>query len=305
MTTTAIVFPGQGSQKLGMLNDHYARFNEIKETYDEANDALGFNLWQITQEDEVKLNQTEYTQTALLTASIAIWRVLKKNRSITPQVLAGHSLGEYSALYAANSLNFTDALRLVRLRGQLMQYAVADKECAMSVILALSNEDVIECCNEAKSVGVVELANFNSHGQIVISGEFKAVEKANEIAKKMGAKRAQILPVSVPSHCSLMKEAAEKFAHALDNITIKPPEINIIHNYDVAFHNDINDVKTALVKQLYSPVKWTQTIEKIVKLGIDKVIECGANKILTGLNKRIVKGLTCQNTATVDAIDKL
>lgn len=305
MTTTAIVFPGQGSQKLGMLNDYYTRFNEVKQTFTEANDALGFDLWQITQENEDKLNQTEYTQPALLAASIAIWRVLSNHSNITPEILAGHSLGEYSALCAAGSIDFADALRLVRLRGQLMQSAITDKACAMSAILALSNEDVIKCCDAARSTGIVEPANFNSHGQVVISGELKAVEKANEIAKEMGAKRAQLLPVSVPSHCSLMKEAAEKFAMALDKITIQTPTIKVIHNYDVQSHTEINDIKTALVKQLYSPVKWTQTIEKMAELGINNVIECGANKVLTGLNKRIVKELNYQDSATVEAMDKL
>ena len=305
MKKTAIVFPGQGSQKLGMLSDYYTHFNEVRETFVEAHDALGFNLWQIIQEDEIKLNQTEYTQPALLAASIAIWRVLKKHSNITPDVLAGHSLGEYSALCAANSIDFPDALRLVCLRGQLMQSAITDKECAMSAILALSNEDVIKCCDAAKTVGIVEPANFNSHGQVVISGELKAVEKANEIAKEMGAKRAQLLPVSVPSHCSLMKDAASEFAHALDKITIKAPTTTVIHNYDVASHSNIADIKTALVKQLYSPVKWTQTIEKMAELDIDSVIECGANKVLTGLNKRIVKELNYQDTATVEAVEKL
>lgn len=305
MTTTAIVFPGQGSQKLGMLGDYYARFNEVKQTFAEANDALGFDLWQITQENEDKLNQTEYTQPALLAASIAVWRVLNNHSNITPEILAGHSLGEYSALCAAGSINFADALRLVRLRGQLMQSAITDKACAMSAILALSNEEVIKCCDQARSAGIVEPANFNSHGQVVISGELQAVEKANEIAKEMGAKRAQLLPVSVPSHCSLMKEAADKFATALDKIIIKVPAIKVIHNYDVQSHTDINEIKTALVKQLYSPVKWTQTIEKMAEFGITNVIECGANKVLTGLNKRIVKELNYQDTASIEAMDKL
>ncbi|WP_440683498.1 ACP S-malonyltransferase [Cysteiniphilum halobium] len=305
MTKTAIVFPGQGSQKSGMLSDYYTHFSEVSDTFSEANEALGFDLWQIIQEDETKLNQTQYTQPALLATSIAIWRVLKNHSNITPAILAGHSLGEYSALCAAGSIGFADALRLVRLRGQLMQSAITDKKCAMSAILALSNEDVIKCCDEAKSAGIVEPANFNSHGQVVISGELKAVEKANEIAKEMGAKRAQLLPVSVPSHCSLMKEAAEKFATALDEITITSPTIAVIHNYDVQSHSDINDLKEALVKQLYSPVKWTQTIEKMAELGIDHIIEYGANKVLTGLNKRIVKELNYQDTATVEAMDKL
>lgn len=307
MTKKAIIFPGQGSQNLGMLSDHYKRFKEVKETFTEANDTLGFDLWQIIQNDENKLNQTEYTQPAILASSIAIWRVLMSHSSITQMNLtkAGHSLGEYSALCSAESINFDDALRLVQLRGQLMQVAVTDKACGMSAILALTNEQVIECCNAAKYIGIVEPANFNSSGQVIISGELEAVEKANQIAKKMGAKRIQLLPVSVPSHCSLMKSAAKKFAIALEKITIKSPKTPILHNYDVASHDNINDIRNALIKQLYSPVQWRKTIEKMADLGIKSFTECGANRVLTVLNKRIVKNLNHQDTATVDAINTL
>ena len=305
MTKTAIVFPGQGSQKLGMLNDYYTQFDEVKKTFIETNDALGFDLWHIIQHDENKLNQTEYTQPALLAASIAVWRVLQTHSNIKADILAGHSLGEYSALCAANSIQFADALKLVQLRGQLMQSAITDKTCAMSAILALTNEQVIACCDAAKDIGIVEPANFNSYGQVVISGELKAVERANEIAKEMGAKRAQLLPVSVPSHCSLMKDAADKFSHALDKIDIKLPTIEILHNYDVMSHSNVDNIKHSLIKQLYSPVKWTQTIEKMATTGIENIIECGANKVLTGLNKRIIKDINYQDTATVGALEKL
>lgn len=303
MVDTAIVFPGQGSQRLGMLNDYYIHFNEVKETFMEANEALGFNLWNIIQNNEIQLNQTEYTQPALLAGSIAIWRILKKEyTSIVPKVFAGHSLGEYSALCAAEGICFSDALRLVQLRGKLMQSAVTDKQCAMSVILALTNEEVIECCEEAKWAGIVEPANFNTYGQVVISGELKAIKEANIIAKKMGAKRTHLLPISVPSHCSLMKNIAENFTYELECIKIKKPAISIIQNYDANFHEN---TKPFLVKQLYSPVKWTQTVEKMVKIGIERVIECGANKVLTGLNKRISKTLKCQDTANIDSFRDL
>ncbi|MFZ9034543.1 MAG: ACP S-malonyltransferase [Francisellaceae bacterium] len=306
MSKLAVVFPGQGSQSLGMLKDYYEQHEIIKATFKEASQALGFDLWQLITEDEVKLNQTEFTQPALLAASIAIWRLLQQEGLIdTPDYLAGHSLGEYSALVAAGSLNFADALKLVHLRGQLMQSAINDRQCAMSAILGLSNEEVIACCAQASTDGVVEAANFNSHGQVVISGEKTAVEKANHIAKEKGAKRAQILPVSVPSHCSLMKDAAMQFAKALEAITIHEPQIPVVHNYDVENHNNTDEIKEALVKQLYNPVKWTQTIEKLANAGVETIIECGANKVLTGLNKRIVKHLNYLDTATLGAYEKL
>ena len=305
MSKIAIVFPGQGSQKLGMLEDYYQQFESIRQTFEQANDALGFNLWEIIQQDEQKLNQTEYTQPALLAASVAIWKVIQQTKDIKPYAFAGHSLGEYSALVCAGSMAFGDALSLVQKRGQLMQTAVTDTPCAMSAIMGLSNEEVISCCVAASKVGVVEPANFNSHGQVVISGEKAAVKKANEIAKEKGVKRAQILPVSVPSHCSLMKPAAEAFALSLKNIAIQTPQTQVIHNYDVVSHQDAEHIREVLIKQLYSPVRWTQTIEKLADLGVETVIECGANKVLTGLNKRIVKSLNYVDTATVSNLDKL
>ena len=304
MTQTAIVFPGQGSQYLGMLKDYYQRFETVRLSFDEAGEALGYDLWQTIQNDEKKLNQTACTQPALLAASVAIWRVLSEHGLRKPNRLAGHSLGEYSALVCAKSLAFPDALRLVRKRGELMQSAVTDTPCAMSAILALSNEAVIECCEEAQKYGVVEPANFNSIGQIVISGEKKAVEKANEIAKGKGAKRAQLLAVSVPSHCILMKPAAERFAAVLDEIGFQTPEIPILHNVDIQTHSSADGIKKALVKQLYSPVLWTQTIEKIAETGIEQVLECGAGKVLTSLNKRITKAMTYSDTSSVEMLEK-
>ncbi len=305
MTKLAIVFPGQGSQRLGMLKDYYEQFDLVKHTFQEANETLGFDLWQIIQTDEQKLNQTEYTQPALLTSSVAIWRVLQTLNLKQPEALAGHSLGEYSALTCANAISFSDALLLVKKRGELMQSAVTNKACAMSAILGLSNEVVIECCNAASQYGVVEPANFNSIGQVVISGEKLAVEKANEIAKEKGAKRAQILPVSVPSHSPLMKPAAEIFAKELDKINIQVPSISVIHNVDIQTHTTESAIKEVLIKQLYSPVLWTQTIEKLAQESFDTVIECGANKVLTGLNKRIVKSLQYFDSATVTALDNI
>ena len=305
MAKTAVIFPGQGAQKLGMLKDYYQDFQIVQHTFAEASEALGFDLWEIIQCDEEKINQTEFTQPALLASSIAIWRVFEQMPISQPELMAGHSLGEYSALVAAESLDFADGLRLVRARGKCMQSAVNDKPSAMSAILGLSDQEVIACCNKASDQGVVEPANFNAYGQVVISGEKQAVEKANQYAKAQGAKRAQLLSVSVPSHCSLMHEAAQKFTQALSNIDIKTPRIPVLHNFDVDMHRTPKDIRSVLVKQLYSPVQWTQTIEKIAENGVVEVIECGPNKVLTALNKRITKSMSYMSTDEFMSVQKL
>lgn len=305
--TTAIVFPGQGSQQLGMLADYYHQFSIVRDTFDEAQAALGYDLWDVIQNNETKLNQTEYTQPAILAASYAIWRVMKQVMpDLQPQYLAGHSLGEYTALTVAGSLKFVDALQLVRERGRIMQTGVAGKECAMSAILGLDDQAVINACKDAASVGIVEPANFNSPGQVVISGEKVAVEQANANAKERGAKRAQMLAVSVPSHCSLMKDAAGKFAEFLEKVHIATPKIPIIHNVDVAVHETPSDIRKALIKQLYGAVLWTQTIEHLTQNNnIDTVIECGPNKVLSGLNKRICKTAIYFDTSSVEALQMI
>ena len=299
----AIVFPGQGSQKLGMLQDYYDNFPTFKNTIDQATQHLGYDLWDLIQNNEDKLNQTEFTQPALLAASYAIFNVLKEQKpDLNIEYFAGHSLGEYTALLAAGCISFKDALNLVSKRGQLMQSAVTDKQCSMSAILGLSNELVVESCKEASDVGIVEAANFNSTGQVVISGETIAVEKANAIAKEKGAKRAQILAVSVPSHCSLMKDAANKFEVELNNVEFKNPNTTIIQNVNANFETDTTNIKSAVIKQLYKPVLWTQSIEKLVELGVAEVIECGPNKVLSGLIKRINKDLIIKDTNTIDSL---
>ncbi len=293
MQKTAFFFPGQGAQQRGMLHDFYQAEPIVQETFQIAQAALGYDLWDLIQNDEQKLNETQFTQPALLASSYAIWRVIQQKYHLTPSVLAGHSLGEYSALVCAESLEFTDALKLVEKRGHLMQQAVNDRDCAMSAILGLSDDQVKQCCQQASDMGIVEPANFNSKGQVVISGEKAAVEKANHLAKEMGAKRAQLLAVSVPSHCSLMRSAAEAFQQHLTRTPIETPTIPIIHNYDVISHSQPDAIRDVLVKQLFNPVQWTQTVEHChSQIHIDRFIECGPNKVLTGLGKRIAKGAT-------------
>ena len=306
MSKVAVVFPGQGSQKLGMLQDYYENFETFRNIVDEAKQHLSYDLWNIIQNDEKTLNKTEFTQPALLATSYAIYKVLKEQKpELKVEYFAGHSLGEYTALLAAGCISYKDALQLVSTRGKLMQNAVTDKECAISAILGLSNEDVIKCCQEAADVGVVEAANFNSTGQLVISGKKSAVEKANTIAKEKGAKRAQILAVSVPSHCSLMKDAADKFEAELNKVEFKEPTTAVVQNFDAKSHTNLAEIKTAVIKQLYKPVLWTQSVEELVKLGVTEVIECGPNKILSGLIKRIDKLLVIKDTNSVDSLENI
>ncbi len=302
----AIVFPGQGSQKLGMLTDYYDNFPTFKNILDEAKEHLGYDLWDIIQNDADKLAKTEYTQPALLASSYAIFKVIQESKpKLNIEYLAGHSLGEYTALLAAGCISYKDALQLVSKRGQFMQNAVTDKECSMSAILGLANEAVIEACKEASDAGIVEAANFNSTGQVVISGETAAIEKANTIAKEKGAKRAQILAVSVPSHCSLMKGAADKFEKELNSVEFNTPTTKVVQNVNANYQENTADIKNAVIEQLYKPVLWTQSVEKLAELGVNEIIECGPNKVLCGLIKRIDKTLTIKDTNTVDSLQKI
>jgi [acyl-carrier-protein] S-malonyltransferase len=306
MSKIAVVFPGQGSQKLGMLQDYYENFATFRNIIDEAKEYLGYDLWDIIQNDQDTLNKTEYTQPALLATSYAIFKVLKEQKpNLEIDYLAGHSLGEYTALLAAGCISYKDALQLVATRGKLMQNAVTDKDCAMSAILGLSNEDVIACCQEASDTGIVEAANFNSTGQVVISGEKAAVEKANALAKDKGAKRAQILAVSVPSHCSLMKNAADKFEAKLNNVEFKNSSTAVVQNYDAKSHDTPVDIKSSVIKQLYKPVLWTQSVQELVKLGVTEIIECGPNKVLSGLIKRIDKSIVIKDTSNVQSLENI
>ena len=275
----------------------------VKATFDEASAVLGQDLWaMINGEDAELIGQTVNTQPIMLAAGIATYRAYLEAGGKIPSVVAGHSLGEYTALVAAGALNFADAVKLVRLRAELMQSAVPQGVGAMAAILGLGDEQVKNICAEAAQGEVVEAVNFNSPGQVVIAGNTAAVERAMAAAKEAGAKRALLLPVSVPSHCSLMKPAAEKLAEALKDITIKQPQIRVIHNADVASYDDADKIKDALVRQLYSPVHWTETVNALVSKGINESAECGPGKVLAGLAKRINKEAACSALTNADQV---
>lgn len=298
----AFFFPGQGSQSLGMMNG-FAEQAVVKATFDEASTVLGQDLWaMINGEDTELIGQTVNTQPIMLAAGIATYRAYLEAGGRRPDVVAGHSLGEYTALVAAEALDFADAVKLVRLRAELMQSAVPQGVGAMAAILGLEDEQVKTLCAQAAQGEVVEAVNFNSPGQIVIAGNTAAVERAMAAAKEAGAKRALPLPVSVPSHCSLMKPAAEKLAEALKTVTIRTPQIRVIHNADVAAYNDAEKIKDALVRQLYSPVRWTETVNALVSDGITESAECGPGKVLAGLAKRINKAAICSALTNAEQV---
>ena len=300
----AIVFPGQGSQSLGMLSDLSSNFSIVKDIFSEASDALDLDLWKVVQENEVALNQTENTQPAMLAAGYATFKVLSNEVDLSPICMAGHSLGEYTALVASKSLNYFDAVRLVRKRAELMQSAVPSGTGAMAAILGLDDKKVIEICNQYNISGVVEAVNFNSPGQVVIAGENEAVKKACESMKESGAKRALILPVSVPSHCSLMNNAAQEFSYSVDAVNFNMGEASVLHNVDASYANDANEIKLKLVEQLCKPVLWTSSVQKMQQLGVEKLIELGPGKVLAGLARRIDKSLSSNavfDTASVQS----
>ena len=303
--TLAFVFPGQGSQQVGMLRELADRYSVVRTTFDEASDALGFDLWKLTQEGSAEaLNATATTQPALLTASVAIWRVWQELEGPRPAVMAGHSLGEYSAMVCAGALGFADGVRLVRLRGEYMQAAVAEGEGAMAAILGLEDAKVEAICAEAAQGDVVAAVNYNSPGQVVIAGSKAAVERAIALCSDAGAKRAVPLPVSVPSHCALMKPAAEKLAVAMDSITLKPTRYPVIQNVDATAHDDIDTLKARLLEQLYSPVRWSTSVSRMADQGVTTLVECGPGKVLTGLAKRIdrrLKGVAVNDPDSLSA----
>lgn len=305
----AFVFPGQGSQSLAMLAD-FAEHEVVQSTFSEASEALGYDLWQLVQDGPVeKLNQTNFTQPALLTTSVAIWRLWHASSSATPKLLAGHSLGEYSALVCAGVLSLTDAVKLVEKRGEFMQASVPEGLGAMAAIIGLDDKMIIEACAKAANNEVVSAVNFNSPGQVVIAGHKAAVERAGILCKEAGAKRVLPLPVSVPSHCALMKDAAEKLAEEFNNVTFNVPTIPVVNNVDVAAESSVEAIKEALIKQLYSPVRWTETIQYLAQQGIDTAIEAGPGKVLQGLLKRIDKTISCQsvndNTSLTKALESV
>lgn len=293
MTHFAMVFPGQGSQSVGMLAELAETNPVVKDTFDEASSVLGYDLWQLAQEGPVEeLNKTWQTQPALLTASVAIWRAWQQRGGKTPALMAGHSLGEYSALVCAGVMDFKQAVSLVELRGKLMQEAVPENTGAMYAIIGLDNDTIAAACAEAAQGQVVSPVNFNSPGQVVIAGNKEAVERAGAACKAAGAKRALPLPVSVPSHCALMEPAARKLAEALENVTFNAPQIPVVNNVDVRAETSPEAIRNALVRQLSNPVRWTECVEYIAAQDVQKLLEVGPGKVLTGLTKRIVDTLT-------------
>lgn len=298
----AFVFPGQGSQSLGMLSELGAQQHVIIDTFAEASAALGYDLWALTQQGpEEQLNQTDKTQPAILAASVALWRLWQAEGGPRPAFVAGHSLGEYSALVAAGSLPFADAVKLVELRGQLMQQAVPAGQGGMAAILGLEDADVLAACAEAAQGEVVSAVNFNAPGQVVIAGSAAAVERAIEACKAKGAKRAMALPVSVPSHCDLMRPAVERFAASVEAIAWQAPQIPLVQNVSAAVVADLDTLKRDLLAQLYSPVRWVESMVALGDRGVTSLVECGPGKVLSGLNKRCVKGVSTYNLDTPEA----
>lgn len=296
MKKIAVVFPGQGSQSVGMLGA-IAENNLVRETFNEASTVLGYDVWELAQQGpEEKLNQTEFTQPALLAADMAFWRYRQSQGAPAPIYLAGHSLGEYAALVVAESLAFTDAVKLVAHRGRYMQEAVAAGVGAMAAIVGLDDNKINEICDQSKQKDeILSPANFNSIGQTVIAGHAAAVDRAVIIAKEQGAKIARRIPVSVPSHCELMRSAAECLTKDLTSTPIQAPRIPVIHNYDVLQHSEPDAIRQALVQQLTQPVRWVETIQYFQTQDIDTLIECGPGKVLTGLNKRIATNIAMVN----------
>ena len=307
MKKFAMVFPGQGSQTVGMLAELAGDYPIVQETFKQASEVLGYDLWQLVQEGPAEeLNKTWQTQPALLTASVAVYHVWQqKYPELKPEVMAGHSLGEYSALVCAGVLDFQDAVKLVELRGKLMQQAVPEGTGAMYAIIGLDNDAIINACKQAEQGEVVSAVNFNSPGQVVIAGAKAAVERAAALCKEAGAKRALPLAVSVPSHCALMKPAADQLSVSLESITLKEASVSVLNNVDVKNEIEADAIRNALVRQLYSPVRWTETVEKMAQNGVEVLVEVGPGKVLNGLTKRIVDSLQAVSVNDVKSLDSI
>lgn len=292
MSTFAFFFPGQGSQSVGMMQGLESHAI-VKQTFEEASSVLGIDFWKMATEANDEINLTQNTQPIMLTAGIATWRVYQSLGGKQPVAMAGHSLGEYTALVAAGALSFAEALPLVKFRAEVMQQAVPEGQGAMAAILGLDDDTVRSVCSEAAQGQVVQAVNFNSPGQVVIAGDKAAVERGMELAKAKGAKRALPLPVSVPSHCELMKPAAEKLHNYLQNVAVQSPQVPVLHNADVAAYSDAAQIKDALVRQLYNPVRWVETVQQLAAQQVLSSAEAGPGKVLTGLAKRIVAEMSC------------
>ena len=301
------VFPGQGSQSLGMLSDIAREFSGIEKVFSEASDVLGYDLWKLVQEGPAEeLDKTMHTQPALLAASYAIWNMIQDKRPLEPALLAGHSLGEYSALVCANSISFRDGIKIVAARGQYMQDAVPVGVGGLAAIVGLDDAGVRKLCDDTVQPDeVLTPVNFNSPGQVVVGGHIAAVERAIIGAKAAGAKLAKLLPVSVPSHCILMKPAADRLAQLLATITIKEPNIPVINNVDAVLYKTADSIRDGLVRQLYMPVRWVEVIQSFSQKGITQLVECGPGKVLTGLNKRIVSDMNLIATTDFSSLQTL
>ncbi|MCP3687128.1 MAG: ACP S-malonyltransferase [Gammaproteobacteria bacterium] len=300
MTKLAFVFPGQGSQSVGMMAAWNHNQSIVGDVYNQASEVLGYDLWELVSKGpDSELNKTAITQPAMLCAGVASWRIVQLSDQFTkPQLMAGHSLGEYTALVCAQSIELSSAVTLVAKRGALMQSAVAPGEGSMAAIIGLSDDDVIRACSEVDD-GIVEAVNFNAPGQVVIAGNKQSVDKAMENAKSLGAKRTLPLPVSVPSHCALMQPAADKLAEELEKISINMPAIPVIHNQSADIATSTDEIRSLLKKQLYQPVKWVESMQKMHARGVEHLIECGPGKVLSGLTRRINKDM--QGHAVFDA----
>lgn len=303
MNNLAFVFPGQGSQFVGMLREDQAVVSGI---FDEASSVLGYDLWELVEQGPAeKLNQTEFTQPALLTASVAFWRLAQDRGLPAPGVVAGHSLGEYSALVAAQVLDFADAVYLVQKRGRFMQTAVPDGEGGMAAVLGLDDDKVTEICKGLADQGVVAAANFNSPGQVVIAGQSAALLAAIEACNEAGAKRVMPLPVSAPFHCSLMRPAADKMQEVLADVTFSPPQLKVIQNVAADYCNEPELMRTNLAMQMYSAVRWSDTVRRMTADGVGRIVECGPGKVLSGLNRRIDKSLTSFNVDSIASLESV
>lgn len=301
----AFVFPGQGSQHLGMLAELAAEYSVIEETYAEASEVLGYDLWNLIQNgSEADLNQTDRTQPALLTSGVALWRLWQQKGGKQPAIMAGHSLGEYTALVCAGAIGFKDAVNLVRLRGEFMQQAVPAGTGAMAAILGLADDAIQAACDAAAGDEVVSPVNFNCPGQVVIAGNKAAVERAIAGCKEAGAKRAIPLPVSVPSHCVLMKPAAEQMAVVLKDIEVKMPGVTVIQNFTARAPASVDELIENLLAQLYSPVLWTDSVQSMIEQGVEATAECGPGKVLSGLNKKIHRPLVVAAINDVAGLEK-
>jgi [acyl-carrier-protein] S-malonyltransferase len=307
MVNTAFVFPGQGSQSVGMLSDFSLQYPIITELFAESSAAVGYDLWHLIQNGpEDKLNQTEHTQVAMLTSDVAVYKLLIQQGVPAPQIMAGHSLGEYAALVCADSLSLADAAKLVARRGQVMQNAVPMGMGAMAAVVGLTDEQVKALCNEASTdVQKVTPANYNAIGQVVVAGHTAAVNRLIELADEAGARLAKVIPVSVPCHCPLLSEAAELFADSLGDVPFKAPSIDVVSNVDLSIYHSTQHIRDRLKEQLYSPVRWVETIQLFKNLKIELIVECGPGKVLSGLTKRIDRSLSAISVYDTISLDQI